>query len=41
MKFLTDGDEIIRQAWCGDAEGGQAFPGFGDCRVKLLPTLNI
>lgn len=38
MKYLRDGDEIILEAWCEDADG-RLILGFGECRGKLLAAV--
>jgi fumarylacetoacetase len=38
MKYLEDDDEIILDAWCGNADGREIALGFGECRGKLLPA---
>ncbi|KAF2651878.1 putative fumarylacetoacetate hydrolase [Lophiostoma macrostomum CBS 122681] len=37
FQYLEDEDEIVLEAWCGDAEAGPRL-GFGQCRGKLLPA---
>ncbi|KAF1988010.1 fumarylacetoacetate hydrolase [Aulographum hederae CBS 113979] len=35
--YLEDGDEIVLEGWCEDAEG-KVVLGFGECRGKILPA---
>ena len=37
LKFLKDGDEIVLEGWCSDANG-QMKLGFGECRGKIMPA---
>ena len=39
MNYLADGDEIVLEGWCEDANGSMIL-GFGECRGKLLPAFD-
>jgi fumarylacetoacetase len=37
LKFLQDGDEVVLEGWCTDADGKVKL-GFGECRGKITPA---
>jgi len=37
LKFLKDGDEIVLEGWCSDANGNMKL-GFGECRGVIMPA---
>jgi len=37
LKFLQDGDEVVLEGWCTDADG-EVKLGFGECRGKITAT---
>lgn len=39
MMYLEDQDEIILEGWCKD-EDGEIVLGFGECRGRVLPSLD-